>query len=345
MPAFNYKWNLSDGYPAAGIEHHGLKVFGTFICGGGSTMGYKMAGYDHLGGVELDDAISRVYEANHKPEYLYKEDIRITCNRNDLPAELYNLDIFDGSPPCSTFSMAGTREEGWGVEKVFGEGNTLQRLDDLFFDYLKMVEKLRPKVAIAENVTGMVKGNAKAYVHEVAKEFNRIGYQVQLFNLNAASMGVPQARERIFFIARRNDLKFRPLQLSFNESPIPFGVIEDQVKDVLGKKITDVIYPYWKMSKEGKPLSKVHPKGHYFNSYKVSRTKVVVTVAANDGARYIHYKYPNKISDDCLKLIGSFPMDYNFMDVRPQYLIGMSVPPVMIAQIAHQVYKQWFSSN
>ena len=38
---FPYKWNLSDGYPAKGIDHHGLKVFGTFICGGGSTMGYK----------------------------------------------------------------------------------------------------------------------------------------------------------------------------------------------------------------------------------------------------------------------------------------------------------------
>lgn len=345
MALFNYNWRLSDGYPAAGIDPHGLKVFGTFICGGGSSMGYKLAGYNHLGGVELDDAISKVYEANHHPKHLYKEDIRVTCSRTDLPEELFNLDIFDGSPPCSTFSMAGTREDGWGVEKIFAEGQALQRLDDLFFDYLRMVEKLRPKVAIAENVTGMVKGNAKAYVHAVAKEFNRIGYQVQLFNLNAASMGVPQARERIFFIARRNDLNFQPLRLSFREPAIHFGAIEDQVTEVLGKRITDVIYPHWKKSREGRPLSKVHPKGHYFNSYKASRNKVMVTIAANDGARYIHYKYPNRISDDCLKLIGSFPMDYNFLDVRPQYLIGMSVPPVMIAQIAHQVYKQWFSKN
>lgn len=47
---FPYRWNLKDGYPAKGIEQHNKNVFGTFICGGGSTMGYKLAGYNHLGG-------------------------------------------------------------------------------------------------------------------------------------------------------------------------------------------------------------------------------------------------------------------------------------------------------
>lgn len=67
---FKYKWNLSDGYPAQKINPHGLKVFGTFICGGGSTMGYKLAGYEHLGGVEIDPKVADVYKANHNPKYL-----------------------------------------------------------------------------------------------------------------------------------------------------------------------------------------------------------------------------------------------------------------------------------
>ena len=58
---FPYRWKLSDGYPAGGIAYHGRKVFGTFICGGGSTMGYKLAGYDHLGGVEIDPKVAAVY--------------------------------------------------------------------------------------------------------------------------------------------------------------------------------------------------------------------------------------------------------------------------------------------
>ena len=74
---FPYKWNLKDGYPAKGIEPNGLKVFGTFICGGGSSMGYKLAGFEHLGGVEIDVKVAKAYKANHKPKYLYNEDIRL----------------------------------------------------------------------------------------------------------------------------------------------------------------------------------------------------------------------------------------------------------------------------
>jgi len=175
---FKYKWKLIDGYPAQGIEKHGLKVFGTFICGGGSTMGYKLAGFEHLGGVEIDPPIADVYKANHNPKYLFIEDIRDFANRLEFPEELYNLDILDGSPPCSSFSMAGNREKDWGKEKVFREGQSLQRLDDLFFDYIKLAKKLQPKLVIAENVKGMLQGNAKVYVKRIKYEFEQAGYKV-----------------------------------------------------------------------------------------------------------------------------------------------------------------------
>lgn len=118
MPALSYDWQKHKGYP----KSNGLKVFGTFVCGGGSTMGYKLAGYEHLGGVEIDKRMANIYEVNHNPKHLYVEDIRLFNKREDLPEELYDLDILDGSPPCSTFSMSGKREKGWGVEKVFKEG-------------------------------------------------------------------------------------------------------------------------------------------------------------------------------------------------------------------------------
>ena len=79
------------------------------------------------------------------PQYSYLEDIRDLVKRNNLPEELYNLDILDGSPPCSTFSMSGLREDAWGKEKKFKEGQKTQVLDTLFFDFIALAKRLKPK--------------------------------------------------------------------------------------------------------------------------------------------------------------------------------------------------------
>jgi DNA (cytosine-5)-methyltransferase 1 len=341
MNRFNYKWYLSNGYPHSGIDNHRLKVFGTFICGGGSTMGYKLAGYNHLGGVEIDPEVADVYKTNHNPKHLFIEDIREFANRLEFPKELYELDILDGSPPCSSFSMAGNREKDWGKEKIFREGQALQRLDDLFFDYIKLAKKLQPKVVIAENVKGMLQGNAKVYVKRIKKEFEEAGYKVQLFLLNAASMGVPQKRERVFFICQRKDLNLPELKLSFNEKPITYCKVKD---NSLGKPITGEMLKYWELCPEGNALSKVHPKGNYFGSIKVSDNQVCNTIIASTSSPLLHNKKPNYLSNSEICKIGSYPLDYNFKNIEPKYLIGMSVPPVMTAQIAYEIYLQWFKT-
>jgi len=333
---FPYKWNLSDGYPGKGIDAHGLKVFGTFVCGGGSSMGYKLAGFNHLGGVEIDQPIADVYEANHHPKYLFNEDIRKFVLRDNLPEELFNLDLLDGSPPCSSFSMAGNREKDWGKEKIFKEGQAKQKLDDLFFTYIELAKKLQPKVVIAENVKGLLQGNAKVYVKNIVKGFQEAGYNVQFFLLNAASMGVPQMRERVFFICHRKDLKYPKLVFNFNEKAIVYSQIED---DVYENKVLNCHLPYLAICKPGYSLSSVHPKGSMFNAKKLHPQKVINTIA--NGSCLFHYSKIKLLSNNELKLSGSYPLDYNFKKVKPIYLIGMSVPPVMTAQIAHQVYLQW----
>ena len=216
---FPYRWTLADGYPAPGIRVNGLKVFGTFICGGGSSMGYKLAGFTHLGGVEIDEKITAIYARNHHPKYIYTEDLRVFNQREDLPEELYNLDVLDGSPPCSTFSMAGQREKTWGKEKIFAEGQSLQTLDDLVFVYCDTIKKLQPKTFILENVKGLTTGNAKSYLRRIVTTCNASGYDCQVFVLNAASMGVPQMRERCIIFGRRRDLNLPSLKLNFTEPP------------------------------------------------------------------------------------------------------------------------------
>jgi len=340
---FPYKWYLKDGYPSKGIKPNNLNVFGTFICGGGSTMGYKLAGFNHLGGVEIDPKVAEVYRTNHHPKYLYIEDIRQFIKRNDLPDELYKLDILDGSPPCSSFSMAGNREKDWGKEKVFREGQALQTLDDLFFDYIALAKKLQPKVVIAENVKGLIQGNAKSYVRKIKTSFEDAGYKVQLFLLNAASMGVPQKRERVFFICQRNDLKLPVLKLEFDEKPILFS----ELKGDLGKEISEHGMNIWKRRILGDRsysdvLVRDENRESNWNSKFIYKNEVCQTVLSSDGSKLIEFDNPNHIGDAKLKMIGSFPNDYSFVDIKVQYLIGMSVPPVMTAQIAHQIYLQWF---
>jgi DNA (cytosine-5)-methyltransferase 1 len=342
---FAYKWNLSDGYPAPGIEKHGLKVFGTFICGGGSTMGYKLAGFDHLGGVEIDSQVADVYKVNHNPKYLFIEDIRDFADRTIFPNELYNLDILDGSPPCSSFSMAGNREKDWGKEKVFREGQAKQRLDDLFFDYIRLAKKLQPKVVIAENVKGIIQGNAKAYVKRIKDEFEKAGYKVQLFLLNAASMGVPQKRERVFFICQRNDLNFKNLELSFDEKSIIYSEFKSKK---LGKELTNETKAVWdKRIKTDQDLASIHErignKRKRFQAKFIHDNQISPTTVASEDSVPIRFDHPNRITMDEVKMIGSYPLDYNFKNIKPNYLTGMSVPPVMTAQIAHQIYLQWFT--
>ena len=190
-------WNLSD---LELVPKNGVKVMSTFACGGGSSMGYKRAGCTIVA-ANIDPEMAWHYKKNLNPPLYYLCPINELLTK-ELPPELYDLDILDGSPPCSTFSMAGSREKAWGIEKHFREGQAKQVLSDLFFDYLDLVGRLKPKVAIAENVKGMLIGNAKGYTKMVMARFKELGYRPQLFLLNAADCGVPQKRERVFVAVR-----------------------------------------------------------------------------------------------------------------------------------------------
>jgi DNA (cytosine-5)-methyltransferase 1 len=99
MIKYDYNWRLADFVP----QKNKGAVFSCFACGGGSTMGYKLAGYNVLGCNEIDPLMMGTYVKNHNPELSYLEGIQEFKNRQDLDPRLFNLDILDGSPPCSSF--------------------------------------------------------------------------------------------------------------------------------------------------------------------------------------------------------------------------------------------------
>ena len=349
---FPYEWTLKD----AKFTKDKGKVFSCFSCGGGSTMGYKLAGFDVIGCNEIDPKMMGAYIANHNPRFSFLEPIQTFKDRDDLPAELYDLDILDGSPPCSSFSMAGNRDKDWGKEKKFREGQADQVLDTLFFDFIELAEKLQPKVVIAENVKGLLLGDARDYLWRIMEAFDKAGYYVGHKLLNASHMGVPQRRERVFFYAIRKDLykgefldlfQTEPrLDLDFDEVPIVYGEIED-ISGAIDKPLSDVTKRLWD-SRIDSDTGLQQASGrldnkpdNFFSRVFVRRNKVANTILATDFTTlYDQPRYLNKIEQ--LK-IGSYPRDYQFMDNKPEYLIGMSVPPVMTAQVASRVLEQWIS--
>ena len=282
------------------VQKNNYKVFSCFSCGGGSTMGYKLAGYDVIGNCEIDKKINDIYVKNHHPKYNYCMGIQEMNKLKELPKELYNLDILDGSPPCSTFSLCGEREKNWGKNKKFREGQTSQIL-------------------------------------------NEIGYNTQLFLLNAARMGVPQRRERLFFIAINKSINVSKIKLEFNESPIKYGEIKDSNYKLLNQDT--LTYERWKkrIARDVKLSDTIKrtEKGKIscFNTQYLKDDRTPATIAAG-GSPPLSYDVPGYASDKDIITIQTFPQDYDFMGMNVQYVCGMSVPPIMMKKIAEQIKVQ-----
>lgn len=339
-------WYLKD---LKDIPQNGLKVMSTFSCGGGSSMGYKLAGCDVIAANDIDSEMAYHYKLNLKPKHYFLCPIKDLLKK-ELPDELYHLDILDGSPPCSTFSMAGSREKAWGKKKHFREGQAEQVLDDLFFDYLNLVEYLKPRVAIAENVKGMLQGNAKGYCKMVVDRFRDIGYKPQLFLVNAADCGVPQKRERVFFIALRNDINKPKLVLAPKSRWISAGeatsdlqvLTDDEIRET---KPSPCDLKWWHLTDKGKGYEQAvirkGLKAKLFNNKRLDDKIPSNTLPANEST-IMHWGVCRKLTYREWKRIGSFPDDYQAKtDKIGKYMIGMSVPPRMTEQVAKAVIEQW----
>lgn len=322
-------------------------------------MGYKLAGFDVIGCNEIDHRMMYAYCQNHNPRFPFLEPIQEFKTKEDLPPELFNLDILDGSPPCSSFSMAGVncgREKGWGKKKKFREGQAEQVLDTLFFDFTDLAKRLQPKVVVAENVKGLLLGEAKQYVRRIYESFDDAGYICQHWLLDAQTMGVPQRRERVFFVCLRKDLINRVpcnyglfdaipyLDLSFKENPILFR----ECMDGRGREIkSPEMLKRWNArcvgdDDFGDVTTRLYGRRLTFNTQFAYTNKVCNCLTGKEDSTVL-FDHPRYLSQSEVCKIASFPADYEFCGNKPHYICGMSVPPVMMAQVASRIYEQWLS--
>lgn len=209
---------------------NGLTVVSTFSGCGGSCLGFEMAGYRVAWASEFVPAARDTYVLNHPDVQLDARDIRTVQASEILEAiglGVGELDVFEGSPPCAAFSTAGKREAKWG--KVSTYSDTEQRSDDLFFEYVRLLNDLQPRAFIAENVAGLVKGAAKGYFKLIHAAMVACGYVVEARVIDAQWLGVPQGRKRLIFQGVRQDLGKSPAW----PSPLPYRYsIRDALPDI-----------------------------------------------------------------------------------------------------------------
>lgn len=314
------------------LPHNGFNVVSTFSGGGGSCLGYRMAGFKVLWANEFIPEAQNTYRSNH-PTHLDTRDIRQVKPEEILQhagLRQGELDLFDGSPPCASFSTSGARESGWGHVKQYSD--TKQRTDDLFFEYSRILRGLMPKTFVAENVSGLIKGTAKGYFLDILADLKAAGYNVKAAGLKSQYLGVPQARERLIFVGVRKDLKREPVH------PAPLNYTYT---------IADVLPHIHSMKYGGAP-----------NLWRSAKSNTAPTIVASGGSvsptAYLSGGSFVKVFDEKrglverrltvpeVKVLCSFPEDFVLTGTFEQQWerCGRSVPPIMARSIAATIRDQ-----
>lgn len=320
------------------LPWNGFNVVSTFSGTGGSCLGYRMAGYRVLWANEFIPAAQKCYKANHPNSFLDTRDIREVRPEDILRVtglRIGEIDIFDGSPPCAAFSTAGKREAGWGVVKKYSD--TKQRVDDLFFEYARLIKGTQPKVFVAENVSGLIKGTAKGYFLEILKSLKNCGYNVKCKVLDAQWLGVPQMRQRTIFVGVRNDLKLepvhpKPLSYQYTVRDAWKGLKESDRISFADKKL----YKTWlECDHRGNHPKRINLKRLRWEdpSNTVCQTMSVGTAALT------HPDIPCYPTISEIKRICAFPDDFILYGTFSQQWerLGRAVPPVMMSHIAKTI--------
>jgi DNA (cytosine-5)-methyltransferase 1 len=318
----------------------GLTVASTFSGCGGSCLGFKMAGFNVLTASEILQEAVKAYRENNPEVSLYGDIRKINGDAllSDVGVGKGGIDVLEGSPPCTPFStitnvhskvdnsMAG--KKSWGKEIDYH--GVKQRTDDLFFEYVRLLEELRPKAFVAENVAGMAKGASKGYFKFVLQALRAAGYVVEARILDAARLGVPQVRRRVIFIGMREDLGLSP------QFPKPQAVVYS-VRDAL-PWVTGLRYINGFHAKQiqniHKPVDTILTGNISGEPYEVTRDMSRVPDGVDLG------KLPKRqFSPLELKRLSSFPDDFKTADTPSvvHRLMGRCVPPLMMRAVAETV--------
>lgn len=315
-------------------------VISTFAGCGGSSLGYKMAGYKELLAVEIDDHAVKIFKMNFPEVPVLQKDVSKLTGKQILDfcgIDKGELDVFDGSPPCQGFSTAGKRQ-------------VCDARNDLVGHYIRLVGELQPKVFIMENVSGMVKGVMKGTFIEYVKQMKALDYNVSCRLLNAKWLGVAQSRERMICIGVRKDIG-KSVFPKAHDKLIPVKNCPIKHEGIL---LTGIELTRWKFIPPGGnfnnlPKELVNGAAKFSNFHrKLHPDKPCYTIGKEEhysSGRFYHWNEPRRITNSELKWFQSFPEWFKFYgtDKEIHARIGNSVPPLMMKAISGRIKDEYFS--
>ncbi len=322
---------------------------------GGFSLGFSAAGFEIKGYLEIDPGLKKIYGTNFPESIDLGSDItKVTDDRLiEIRSEIGQIDVIIGGPPCQGFSLSGKR-------KVDDPRNTL------FKHYLKFVELFRPKVAILENVrvlTSMKNLSGGLVRDDICKDFKKHGYKIDVFEINAKNYGVPQHRERVIFVAVRDDIHHVPSVPNITHDNISdtFSAVQtfrtfgdacsdleyiesgDKSNDELHEAVTHpthVIQWLWDVpegcSAHDNEDESMRPHSGYNTTYKRQvwnepASTVQTTFGMISGCRNVHPIATRALTIREAARIQSFPDSYRFVGSLGTIRrgIGNAVPPLL----------------
>jgi len=340
-----------------------MRAISLFSGAGGMDVGFKRAGFDIIAASELDAYACATFRANHQETDLYEGDI--TENLKNLAA-VKEVDVVFGGPPCQGFSVAGKMDPDDPRSK-------------LIFRFADVIDAVNPRAFVMENVKAL---GALSKFSEVRRElmtrFYKSGYTVNMHVLNAKDFGVPQSRERVFFIGVKSNLKPASLQ-NFKKFMLTPPSLREAIghlgqaggatnSRVCNAKVTLASKPILRKSPyagmmfngQGRPLnpdgwastlpasmggnrSPIIDEGHLYNN-SPSWVEHYHRHLMNGGKPYGLSDVPNylrRLTVDEAILLQGFPSDYKFCGPQSRIFsqIGNAVPCKLAQVVANVVHQ------
>lgn len=329
-------------------------VYSLFTGAGGFDIGFEEAGFEIIGASDIWEESKKTMELNYPNIPFICKDIRELTAKEILESTKGVIpDVFIGGPPCQGFS-------------VMGDKNSADPRNTLFESYVHLVEELKPKCFVFENVKGLKTMFNGRYLNVVANSFSKIGYDVHFKILNAKDYGVPQSRQRVIIFGTRLDRGFDyPLNNDKKIGKInAFKNVDEAIKELADKDSSfpnhiildhgEIVLERYRLIPEGGKLpppeqlpERIRRK-NFGNTYvRLDRNKISTTMVPGNNAFPIHPFLHRSLTPREAARIQTFPDNIIFSGGRQQQciLVGNAVPPLMAANIAIEVKKHLNGKN